>query len=194
MKNIIIMENVTVNETIERSLIEIDIFFQGHVVKVTSGVRTADDQMQIIARNARRLGIDKEFPEFEMYVGNEPGIKYKTEDFEGYWWHRTWAKLLNIGFIVNPPLPATVLFDYWRPGNPKDDAHNRKGKFIDVSSHQRGWAYDLGGGDNLDEVTIRVLRAKQRNGCHIYSYLKEKVNNAVHVNAVPVPELATEVT
>ena len=79
---------------------------------------------------------------------------------------------------MNPPLPAEVLFDYVRPG----DLKNKKGEVIQISNHQRGLSFDIGGSQNITEKGKRVVAALQSGECFMRSWLLERVNNACHVD------------
>jgi hypothetical protein len=156
-----------------------DNYFDGVMSEVTSGKRTAIEQLAIIIDAAERYHIEKEFPEFDcrdhLVVPNEPELQwdFKVDVGNGEqldWWHRTWSRLLNLGFIVNPPKPAIVLFDYVNPMTKE----NKKGKLIDISTHQKGLAWDIGGGTDLTEKVLRVIRAYKSGDCYIQSYTIEK--------------------
>lgn len=182
--NLTYADNVKKTPAITRAIGLLDPYFDGEPSVITSGWRAPLDQVRIISDKAKRHGVDAEFPEFLANHMQAAELIVKVEDSAFFWWQRTWSRLLNIGDIVNPPVPATCLFDYTRPG----DAHNKKGEIIQVSPHQRGTAFDIGGGDpsRLLEKAKRVMKAYQDGGCFLKEYLVEKINNAVHCDVVQI--------
>ena len=170
-------ENVKKTPAIARTVELLDPYFEGESSEVTSGLRTHQDQINIIAEKMKRHGIYKDFPEFDLHLGSSVDFGVEIEDEVVYFWQRGWGKLLNIGDIVNPPIPAKVIFDYFRPGNPE----NKKGQIIGISPHQKGLAFDISGGNNLMEKAKRVMKAFQSGDCFITDYLQERINNAMHV-------------
>ena len=177
MSWLIYLESVKKTPAITRTVELLDSYFNGESSMITSGWRAPMDQVRIIVEKAKKHGIDKEFPEFS--VVKEPEVMDLIMDKPRYWWQRTWSRLLHLQDIVNPPIPAELLEDYWNPLNPN---HNKKGEIIQVSNHQRGLSFDIGGEDNLIEKSKRVMKANQAGGCFIVSYLTERINNAVHVD------------
>lgn len=169
-------DNVKKTPAITRAVSLLDHYFEGESSEITSGWRAPMDQVRIIQEKAKRHGIHTEFPEFMAMSMREPEIMELIDGKPLYWWQRTWSKLLSIGDIVNPPIPAEVLFDYVRPGS----SENKKGTTIGISPHQRGLAFDVGGGTNLTEKAKRVMRAKQEGNCFLVNFLVEHTNNAVH--------------
>lgn len=176
-------DGVQTTPTIVRAAEAIDPFFEGETSYITSGLRTAEEQLQIIVEKVERYGVGGAFEEYQLMAGNAPDAKLKVDGKELYWWQRAWSKLLNIGDIVNPPLPAEVLFDYFPPGSYV--RINKKGQIIGISVHMKGHAIDIGGGPNLHEKAKRVLHAHQSGKAFIQSFLIERVNNAVHINLEP---------
>ena len=174
-------------ESLHRSISVVDSSFYDLPSVVTSGLRTAEKQLAIIVEKVKRHDAGKDFFEWVSFNGNAPALTLKLDDGpELYWWQRSWSKLLSIGEIVNPPVPAKCLFDYWRPGDPKDAAHNKKGTEIGISRHMKGLSFDIGGGDNLAERAKRVMRAKQGGKAFLKDFLVEHGNNAVHCDVVPI--------
>jgi len=180
--NLIILPNVKTTATIERTISLLDPYFEDLTSQVTSGLRTAQDQLNIIIQKVEQHKIDNLFQEFHEYKGHNYMEKVNIGGELLYWWQKSWGKLLSIGEIVNPPTPAEVLFDYFRPGSNV----NRKGRIIDVSNHTKGISFDIGGGADLDERVKRVQQAAQDGSCFIRDYLKEVVNGAIHVDCVPI--------
>lgn len=166
--------------SITRAVELIEPYFDGEPSEVTSGLRTINDQMKIIITKLIRHRLDTEYPEFKLHLGSSADFKVPVNDDILYWWQRSWSKLLNIGDIVNPPIPAACLFDYVRPGSQE----NRKGKVIQESPHAHGLAFDIGGGKSLLEKSKRVMKAIQDKECFIKSTLIETVNNAIHLDVI----------
>jgi len=175
-------ENVMPSDAIDRTAILIDPFFEGEPSWITSGFRTGDKQLSIIVEKIAHHGIANQFPEYMENLGKPYTDGVKVDEKYYYWWQRAWSKLLNLGDIVNPPVPAECLFSYIRPGSKED----KKGQIIPTSRHQQGLAFDIGGGNNLSEKVKRVMHANQSGNCYIKSYLAERLNNCVHVDVMPI--------
>lgn len=156
-----------------------DKFFEGEASIISSGLRGPIDQLKIIRDKAQEWGFLGEFPEMIDCegCGVEHTVHISDLNRDLFYWQRTWSKLLNVGYVVNPPVPAEVLFDYFRPGNPK----NKKGEIIMISPHQRGLALDISGGDNLLEKAKRVMKAFQSGEAFISDFLVENINVSIHV-------------
>lgn len=169
-------EGVKKTPAIARTVELLDPYFEGESSEITSGLRTPEDQIRIIAGKMKRHGIYNDYPEFDLHQDSDPGFGMEVNDEVVYFWQRGWSRLLNIGDIVNPPIPAKCLYDYFRPGNQE----NKKGATIQISPHQRGLAFDIGGGTNLMEKAKRVMKAYQEGNAFLTDYLQERINNAVH--------------
>lgn len=145
-----------------------------HVAYVTSIKRTAEDQLRTIKEYCVLNKIDKEFPEIRTC-----GVSDKLPDGT-YAWQKAWSRLLNKGIIINPPLAAVVLFDYYKNGK------NKKGETIPPSGHFYGDCFDIGGkgGKDLtpnDELEIISYAMGQDKDLGIESFLLERNNNCLHV-------------
>lgn len=149
---------------------------------VTSGLRDAQKQINIIQKLAREHGVEKEFPE----------IRGATLDGQTMFagrlvpaWAPAWSRLLNLGVIVNPPKPAATLFDYYRRDSSSGELKLYKpaGHNIGTSPHFNGTAFDIGGGENkkVDEE-LAPIRAAFESGTvkHFKGYLVEHDNNCIH--------------
>lgn len=175
-KWLMLRSGVRLTEHIDPVIRALDIFFEaaGHKSYVTSGLRTPADQLRII-QNAlvnHRLG-----DEYESAFQNI-GKKMQHEGKEIYVWQLGWSKLLNLGFIVNPPYDAEVLMDYVRPG----DTENRKGRMIYQSPHTRGMAFDIGGGPDGLNNELAVIKSAMGKIKALRGYLLERNNNCLHVD------------
>lgn len=173
---------VVLNETIEARIVALDKYYQAAnlVAYVTSGERSSNDQLQTIRNYCVRHGVDKEFPEILTC-----GVMDKIDFGEGkklFTWQRAWSRLLNIGLVVNPPMPAACLFDYIRNGV------NKKGEVIGHSPHYFGRAFDIGGGMDKDlSNEFAVLKAAIADGMKgIKGWLMEPKNNCLHIDVEPI--------
>lgn len=175
-------ENVKKTPAITRAVELLDPYFDGESSEVTSGWRAPLDQIRIISEKMKKHGIYNDFPEFDLHMSSDPEFGVEVDGEIVYYWQRGWSKLLNIGDIINPPVPAKCLYDYFRPGSQE----NKKGQVIQISPHQRGLAFDIGGGQDLKEKAKRVMRAFQAGDAFIKSYLCEHINNAVHVDVTQI--------
>lgn len=175
-------KSVLLNEIIEPVIVYLDKYFEAANLKatVTSGERTSECQLDIIRQYAIRYKVDEEYPDILdcSVLGKTivDGVKY-------FAWQHAWSRLLNLGVIINPPLPAKCLFDYWR------GSVNKKGTIIGYSPHYWGKAFDIGGGLDHDisneiEVVQKALNDKVQG---LKGYLAERKNNCVHVDCYPVP-------
>lgn len=182
MINLSIDPGVILTPSISRTIELMDKHFKGEPSKISSGLRTPHDQIRIITEKLVRHGHADEFLEFSQGRKNnwsaDTTVHLPDIDRDLFWWQRGWSRLLNLGDIINPPVPAEVMFDYFRPGNPK----NKKGEVIQISPHQRGTAFDIRGEGSLLEKSKCVVKAVEARDCFIKSWLLEHVNNACHID------------
>lgn len=179
-KFLLVKDSVVLTEHIKPVIERLDPFFEAHKLTawVTSGLRRAEDQLRIIRNELNRRGLSAEYPQaFE-----DIGVKIQYNDQEVYAWQPGWSKLLSVGFIVNPPYPAKVLMDYFRPGSKE----NRKGKLIGDSPHTRGTAFDISGGKDGVFNESLVLERAMGNVTGLKGYLIERNQNCVHVDCHPI--------
>ena len=175
-KWLLVNKNVILTEHIDPVIAALDPYFESSNLKahVTSGLRGPEDQLRIIRTELTRRGLAGEYQEaFD-------GITTKTayEGQEVYSWQPGWSKLLSLGFIVNPPYPAKVLMDYFRPGS----NDNRKGQVIGQTPHASGRAFDIGGGPDGIHQEIRVIESAMGEVKGLKGFLPERNNNAIHVD------------
>lgn len=131
---------VIITPQIQKVLNELENYFEKADLKVfvTSGVRTAEDQLRIITNKAKKYGIDKKYPSI---------LNATVEDIDS--WRDAWDELLNVkGFIVNPPKET------------KCKLGKRAGKTVYPSPHQQKKAFDLSGApiDSIKAV-VKKLRS-----------------------------------
>ena len=175
-KWLIVNKNVILTEHIDPVIRGLDAFFEEFKIisHVTSGLRSAEDQIRIIRSALVNKGLGDEYAEAFDPITD----KMIFEDEEVYSWQPGWSKLLNTGFIVNPPYPAKVLMDYFRPGS----TANRKGQIIGQTPHASGRAFDIGGGPDGIQQEIRVIEVAMGKVKGLKGYLIERNNNCVHVD------------
>src|SRR6188768_326579 len=129
-KWLLLKNSVKLTEHIDPVIHALDEYFKeaNLVAYVTSGLRGPEDQLRIIRNEIVRRAIQGYSDIFDPDALNK---KIQYEEREVYAWQPAWSKLLSLGFIVNPPYPAVVLLDYFRPGS----TTNRKGQLIGDSPH-----------------------------------------------------------
>jgi len=179
-KFLLVKDSVVLTEHITPVIERLDPFFEAHKLTawVTSGLRTAGDQLRIIRNELNKRGLSGGYQQaFE-----DIGAKIQYEDQEVYAWQPAWSKLLSVGFIVNPPYPAVALMDYIRPGSKV----NKKGQMIGDSPHTRGTAFDIGGGKDGVTNEAMVMEKAMGNVRGLKGYLIERNNNAIHVDCQPI--------
>lgn len=178
-KFLLVKKGVVLNAFLDGVVNKLDKFFEqaNHIAYVTSGIRTAEEQLRIIKNFVKEKKIADEFIDSatvnSLVLWNGKQI---------YSWQLAWSKLLNIGVIVNPPLKAEVLLDYiHRSGE------NQKGFIKNPSVHFLGLAFDIGGGLNSvkDEETILDEAIKSKEMPEIVGTVVERENNCLHVDLKP---------
>src|SRR5688572_199724 len=169
-------KSVILTEHIDPVIRALDPFFETFklVSHVTSGLRGPEDQLRIIRGALVTRGLADEYPEaFESITG-----KITVDGEEVFNWQPGWSRLLNLGFIVNPPYHAKALMDYFRPGS----ISNSKGKVIGQSPHASGRAFDIGGGPDGVTQELRVIEAAMGKVKGLRGFLLERANNCLHVD------------
>jgi hypothetical protein len=177
-KFLIVRDSVRLTEHIDPVIHVLDSFFEKANVKayVTSGLRTPDDQLRIIRSALINNRLADQYQEaFDDITG-----KTTHNGEQVYNWQEGWSKLLNIGYIVNPPFAAKALMDYFRPGS----AINKRGMIIGQSPHTRGTAFDIGGGPDGISQETEVIKSAIGKVKGLKGYLLERNNNAIHVDCL----------
>jgi hypothetical protein len=167
-------ESVVTTPTIEAGILKLETYFEKHKVRarVTSGVRGPSDQLRIIRRALVNKKLDAQFPEcFNKNIDD----KITWNGKQVYAWQPGWSKLLNVGYIVNPPYAAECLLDYYRPGS----IENKKGHVIGQTPHINGKCIDVGGGVDGIAQELKPIQDAYNNKV-LKSFLPEHGNNAVH--------------
>lgn len=172
-------KGVVLTPTTDASIAEVDQYFKDCPSFVTSALRDANDQLRVMRNYLVNKGLDKKYPNTmtckvdDMYY--DAGLGKHL-----YVWQYAWSNLLNLRVIINPPLAAQVLMDYF---GPQGTSKNLKGITINQTAHALGKAYNIGGGSNGPQDEYNCIMAAQKAGCKtIVSFLLERENNALHVN------------
>ena len=171
---------VVLTPVIEPVICALEVHFRQAGIRafVTSGLRDAYDQLRIVKKYLKVKGLDSFYPE-------AMACKHPLEKIRGYYaWQLGWSHLLNAGVIINPPLAAECLMDYYRNGK------NRKGHIINQTPHANGVCFDIGGAGG-DDVSIKdelvVMTAAMKAGVKgLINILPEHNNNAIHCDCVRV--------
>lgn len=175
-KWLIVNSKVKLTPVIEPVIIALDKYFEAANFKaaVTSGLRDANDQLEVIRGYLTKKGIAKQYPQ---------AMAGRVDDYEfgEYSWQMAWSHLLHLGIIINPPLKAKCLM------HTTFDKVDRFGKVINQTPHAKGTAFNIGGGGNgvTDEAAI-LQKALADKIPGLASFLVERENNAVHCNCVTI--------
>jgi hypothetical protein len=171
---LIVKDNVTMTSSIEPVIVALDAYFEKNNLKafVTSGLRDPGAQLRVIQSYLKRKELDQKYPE---------AMTCQVTDInpEGHYaWQMAWSHLLSAGIIINPPLRAICLMDYYRGGK------NKKGQWINQTPHATGKSFDIGGGTNgmTDEARIIKAALAEKSIPGLKGILEEGENNAVHVD------------
>jgi len=175
-KWLIVGKYVQLTEHIDPVIADLDPFFEQAGLKavVTSGLRKSEDQLRIIRTELTRRGLAGEYQEAFQPITDH----IQWEFMEVYAWQPAWSKLLNLGFIVNPPITAKVLMDYYRPGSDM----NKKGQVIGQSPHTHGRAFDIGGGPDGLGNELRVIESAMGKVKGLKGFLLERNQNCLHID------------
>jgi hypothetical protein len=153
---------------------------------VTSGLRDPKSQFRIIQQAAITRGLTKEFP--KIIGANIDSVMINRTQTVPIWLP-VWSRLLTIGFLVNPPVAACVLFDYVHP---KSGKKILAGTLIQPSPHFKGTAFDIGGrGESQDQTIddeLEILKLAFDSGTipDLLAYTVERDNNALHCDCKKV--------
>lgn len=177
-------DGVILTPATEPVIIALDKYFEkaNTVAWVTSVKRTADDQLRIIRGELVKRKMDTKYPDAISKGVND---KVTVDGKQYYAWQWGWSALLNVGFIVNPPIASICLMDYISGGV------NKKGQLINTSPHIAGLAFNVGGGadgisGNVTNELAIIQKALDDKLKGLKSILAERNNNAVHCNCYPV--------
>lgn len=175
-KWLIVNKGVILTPIIEPVITSLDKYFEEAKLKasVTSGLRDAKAQLEVIRHYLIRKGLDKKYPHAMVCQVDDFGLNE-------YAWQMAWSNLLNIGVIINPPIRAKVLMNYIK------DGINKNGQYINQTPHAAGTAFNIGGGGNgvQDEAKV-ITKALENKLPGLVSFLIERENNAIHCNTKKV--------
>ncbi len=190
-KNIVVdyvrFPKLVLTPLIDDAMSTLDPFYEGCKTYMTSGLRDAYDQLRIIRNYLVSEKLDKLYP-----LVMDKTLKPDKMEYDGilkdnlYVWQWAWSHLLNAGIIINPPLGAKCLMDYFGKDS-KGNTINKKGQFIAQTNHATGRAINLGGGTNgiADEVAC-LLKALANGWKYLMplpgGYVEERKQNALHLN------------
>lgn len=176
--NLLVRDTVVLNPLLDKVAVKLEPFFKAanHTAYVTSGVRQPEDQLRIIKHYCEQKKIEDDLIKNEDFAIDH---KVLNDGKEIYWWQLGWSKLLNKNVIINPPLAAEVLLDYFNK-----HGVNRKGHVINPSIHFLGRAIDIGGGANTihDEEAIVNEAIASGQVPEIIDTVSERENNCLHLN------------
>ncbi len=184
---LIVKPGVILTPIVEPVIVAIDQYFQAAGLRayVTRALTDAYGQLSIIQQFLVQTGLDKKYPE---------AMNCKPTDKIGkfYVWQLAWSHLLNIHFIVNPPLDAECLMDYFGTDG---IGSNRKGKIIHHTPHMnpvstgRG-CFDIGGKTGADKTIadeLLVVQPAYKKGINgLVNILAEHNNNCIHCDCVKI--------
>lgn len=175
---------VRLTPKVEAVIVLLDSEFEAHgkIAYVTSCIRSEEDQLNTIRGYLAKTGLDKKYPEAIICKLND---KVTVGGEVVYVWQKGWSALLNAGIIINPPIAAKCLMDYFNA-----EGKNKKGEVIEASPHTLGadtMVFDIGGGtDGIDGDTVSEQKIMQKAITKklpgIKSVVLERKNNCVHVN------------
>jgi hypothetical protein len=164
--------NVVLNPLIEKVVCALDKHFEKANQKalVTSGVRTPVDQLRIIRQYLVSEKLASKYPEaLTGEVTDKVG--------ENYVWQMGWSALLNHGIIINPPLKAKLLMNYFNASGV-----NRIGDYFNQTAHSNGACVDIGGGANGLNDELAVVSEAKKEIPEIVNWVIERNNNCLHLN------------
>ncbi len=172
-KFLTVAQGVILTKSITPVIIALEPYFvkaNVHAI-VTSGLRDAEKQLQVIREYLHLKGLDHTYPD-------TMACKATDQELGVFKWQMAWSNLLHVGVIINPPIAAKCLMDSFRP-----NGTNRKGTIINQTPHARGTAFNIGG-----IVAVPVLDQALKDKVHGFiDYLTERENNATHCDCALVP-------
>lgn len=171
-KFLTVWSRVVLDPFLEGVIVKLEPHFSkaNHRAVITSGIRTAEDQLRIIRDFLKQKELDKSYPEAMMgNVGN------KLTNGQ-YAWQMAWSALLHAGIIINPPYKAVLLMDYISGGV------NKKGKEFNQTQHANGLCLDIGGGSDGLTNEVEIIKSASMEIPEIVNWVIEHNNNCLHLN------------
>ena len=153
----------------------LDTFFHERPAHVSSIYRSPQHQLTLIRDFATQKGLVSKYPEAMT-------CDLDDRDAQGHYvWQWLWSDLLHSGIIINPPLNAHVLLDYFR------DGVNKRGELIPQSTHTMGIAFDISGRYNDENILndiIQIMAKVFYKQIGIKSTTIEHQNDCFHVTCL----------
>lgn len=160
-KFLTVRKTVILTERIDSVIFALDNYFRNFPVEVSSGQRTPEKQLFIIMDYAKKIGVELTFSDDDLDT---------KDDNNNYLWQWAWSKVLDAGYLVNPPREAKCLGVY------------KYGQYIQPSSHLTPCrAFDIDPKSSIDTV-VSCLKDSIVHDVPVRSYTIERSNNCVHVN------------
>jgi len=186
---LMVAKNVVLTPIIDPKIAALDVWFRLKNCRayVTSGLRDANKQLQIIREAAIARKLNDEYPDINSVMTLASVMQVGDKLIPA--WIVAWSELLRMGFLVNPPKEAPCLFDYVHP---KTGKIVKSGTVIHPSQHMRGTAFDIGGNGEskdktiADEVVVIQEAFESKSIPGWVSYTIERENNAIHCDCEEV--------
>jgi hypothetical protein len=170
---LVVKPDVVMTAVIAPVIARAEAYFKKRNLKafVTSGFRSSERQLKVIRGFLQTKGLSAKYPEAMTCK-----LEDKNEKGE-YLWQMAWSNLLNIGVIINPPLRARCLMDYYKNGR------NLKGAMFPPTAHANGTCFDVGGnGNGVEDEAAALQEAIDDKIPGLVSIVIERENNCVHCN------------
>ncbi len=185
-KYLIVKSGVILTPIVEPVIVALDQWFQAAGLRayVTRALTDAYGQLDTVQTYIKVRGLEKMYPE-AMLCRNPMDMIGKF-----YAWQLAWSHLLNLKVIINPPLAAVCLMDYYGPDG---KGTNRKGKLIIQTPHMNPVStgkgcFDIGGKTGMDptinDELVIVKNAEKKGIKGMIHVLPEHNNNAIHIDCI----------
>ena len=166
-------------------------FTDGYNLTITRGHSSPIEQLNLIKKFSKECGLN--FLEIDNEPWNE--LIFPFGKINVYPFQQSWSMLLNMSYksngtkgkIINPPIPATCLFDYVSNGV------NKIGQIINPSPHIKDikdphpcpldFSGNIDGKPNLNLV-VSILNKAKAAGVGIKNITVEPANNCAHCDLI----------
>lgn len=187
-KYLLINPGVVLTPIVEPVIVALDQLFQaaGRSAYVTRALDDASGQLRTVKKYLVRMALDKKYPEAMM-------CENPTDKIGDYYvWQLAWSNLLKLGVIINPPLKAVCLMDYF---GPQGTGSNRKGKEMPQTKHALPAStgvgcFDMGGSSGEDKTIadelVIVQKAFKKGIAGMVGIVPEHKNNCIHIDCKKV--------
>lgn len=168
-----VKDGVVLDEFLDGIAVKLDKEFElaGLKATLTSGIRTPEDQLRIIRQYLKQENLHVKYSEAMSCNVND------KDQHGNYKWQMAWSNLLNVGVIINPPLRAKLLMNYFNSAGV-----NRNGDVFEQTAHASKKCLDIGGAGNGINDEMAVLEKAKTNIPEIVSLVPERKNNCAHIN------------